>query len=43
MKKITYQITLNDDVYKEYIGKITSVVLFQSEGNMMFKVEEVEK
>lgn len=43
MKKITYQITLNDDAYKEYIGKITSSVLFPSKGNMIFKVEEIEE
>ena len=43
MKKITYQITLNDDVYEEYIGKLTSVVLFPSKGNTIFKVEETEE
>jgi hypothetical protein len=43
MKKITYQITLSDDAYKEFIGKITSAVLIPSKGNMIFKVEEIEE
>lgn len=41
MKKITYQVTLNDDLYKEYISKLTSVVLFPEKGNVIFKVEEI--
>lgn len=42
MKKITYQVTLNDDLYKEYISKLTNVVLFPEKGNVIFKVEEIE-
>ena len=41
MKKITYQVTLNDDLYKKYISKLTNVVLFPEKGNVIFKVEEI--
>lgn len=44
MKKITYQITLDDDAYFASITQIEKLLLFPvSNGNMTFKIEEVEK
>lgn len=41
MKKITYQITLNDNDYLECINQIEKLILFPANGNMVFKVEEI--
>jgi hypothetical protein len=43
MKKITYQIILSDDTYIECIDKLGKLMLFPADGNMTFKVEEIEK
>ena len=43
MKKITYQITLSDDAYIECIDKLSKLILFPANGNMVFKVEEIEE
>ena len=43
MKKITYQITLNDDDYLECMEKLAKLILFPANGNMIFKVEEKEE
>lgn len=42
MKRITYQITLSNDAYLEFVSRIETMI-FPAEGNMVFKVEEVEK
>lgn len=42
MKKITYQITLNDNDYLECISQLEKLILFPANGNMVFKVEEIE-
>lgn len=42
MKRITYQITLDDDAYLASISQIEKLLLFHVEkGDMTFKVEEV--
>lgn len=41
MKKITYQIILDDDTYVECIDRLGKLMLFPANGNMKFKVEEV--
>lgn len=41
MKKITYQITLNDNDYLECMEKIAKLILFPVKGNMVFKIEEL--
>lgn len=41
MKKITYQITLDDEAYFASISQIEKLILFPANGNMTFKVEEV--
>lgn len=43
MKKITYQITLDDNDYLECIEKLAKLILFPANGNMMFKIEEKEE
>ncbi len=44
MKKITYQITLDDAAYFASINQIEKLLLFPVEkGNMTFKIEEIEK
>lgn len=41
MKKITYQITLNDNDYLECINRLEKLILFPANGDMVFKVEEL--
>ena len=41
MKKITYQIILNDNDYLECMEKIAKLILFPVKGNMTFKIEEI--
>jgi hypothetical protein len=41
MKKITYQITLDDDDYLECISRLEKLILFPANGDMVFKIEEV--
>lgn len=43
MKKITYQITVSDDEYFEINTQIERLLLLPVKGNMVFKIEEVEK
>ena len=43
MKKITYQITLNDGDYIDCMEKLAKLILFPVKGNMVFKIEEIEK
>ena len=43
MKKITYQITVSDDEYLECNNQLEKLLLFPVKGNMVFKVEEIEK
>ena len=43
MKKITYQITLDDNDYLECIEKLAKLILFPVNGSMVFKVEEKEE
>lgn len=43
MKKITYQITLSDEEYFASNTQIEKLLLFPVKGNMVFKVEEIEK
>ena len=41
MKKITYQIILDDDAYVECLDKLGKLMLFPANGNTTFKVEEI--
>lgn len=41
MKKITYQITLDDNDYLECIKQLEKPILFPANGDMIFKVEEI--
>ena len=41
MKRITYQIILDDDTYVECIDRLGKFMLYPAKGNMTFKVEEV--
>lgn len=43
MKKITYQITLSDEDYIEFIDRLEKLVMFPAKGDMTFKVEEIKK
>lgn len=43
MKKITYQLTLNENEYLECIDQLEKLILFPAKGNMVFKIEEIEE
>lgn len=43
MKKITYQITFDDNDYLECINQIEKLILFPANGNMVFKIEEIRE
>lgn len=43
MKRITYQVTLSDDGYVEFIKRIYNWIMFPTNGDMILKVEEIEE
>ena len=43
MKKITYQITVSEDEYLECSNQLEKLILFPVKGDMVFKIEEIEK
>ena len=42
MKKITYQITLSNDAYLEFVSLLETMI-FPANGSMIFKVENVKE
>ena len=42
MKKITYQITLTDDAYLEFVSRLDNMIL-PAKGSFVFKVENVKE
>lgn len=42
MKKITYQITLTDDAYLEFVSRLDNMIL-PAKGSLVFKVENVKE
>lgn len=43
MKKITYQITLDDNDYIACMEQLAKLILFPANGSMVFKIEDMEK
>lgn len=42
MKKITYQITLTDDAYLEFVNRLENMI-FPAKGSLVFKIENVKE
>ena len=43
MRKITDQLTLNENEYLECIDQLEKLILFPAKGNMIFKIEELSE